>query len=189
MTKFFASKNRNFWAWMVLGIAVLAASVLLSYFSPIGSWRMIVFGEDIQGIDDPISWYLYNGFIFFDTNYPQSVMHPGLTLTFLIQIGTLVFYWVASAFGVSASYEMFVSKNLVTLAFFAKILITIMYIVSFVLLFFVALRLLEKRRYALIAVVGYATTFNVLFYHNIVNVDPIAVSYTLLVTFKSVYIL
>jgi len=107
-------------------------------------------------------------------------LHPGLTLTFLIQIGTLCYYWAVSAFGVSVSYEAFVTKNLTILAFFAKVLVTLMYFVSFVLLFLVSLKLLEKRRYALIAVVGYATTFNVLLFHNLVNVDPFVVSYTLL---------
>ncbi|MCG2680068.1 MAG: hypothetical protein L6455_08895 [Kiritimatiellae bacterium] len=68
MAGFFKSKNISFGKWMiVLGVAVLVQSVLLSYFSPIGSWRVIVFGVDMIGNDDPIAWYLCNGFVFFDT--------------------------------------------------------------------------------------------------------------------------
>ncbi|MBN3039573.1 MAG: hypothetical protein JW867_00425, partial [Candidatus Omnitrophica bacterium] len=152
----------------------------MSYLSVIGDWRMTIFGNDIQGVGDPASHYLANGINFFDYAHVPYSLHPGLNLTFLIQIIAKIYYWLSTNFGMPVSYGAFVGKNLVTLFFLSRVMVSAVYLVSFYLLFLFSSIFLKSRAHALIAVFAYATTLNVIFYHNVVNVESIMLSFVIL---------
>ncbi|MBU1256015.1 hypothetical protein KKH35_04035 [Patescibacteria group bacterium] len=122
--------------------------------------------------------YLGAGLTFFDVRYVWAG-HPGIPLMFLIYSISKMFYWLGLLFGASVPFEIFTAKNIFWVIFITKSAITFVYILSFCILYRIALIFLTETA-SKIAVLSYATSVIILYYMNKISPEPLLVLFALL---------
>jgi len=148
----------------------------LSYFAPDGYWINHVFGIKI-GVDvDPGGPYFISSINFLEHKFILNGGHPGIPLQYWSH-GVLFFYNLFCNHAKdSQDFTFFVLKHIATSLFLVKLSITVLHAISFFLLFFFARKLVGNDRVAFLAVLGYATSYLVLYYLSKISVEPQMVS-------------
>ncbi len=159
-------------------IALAAAAFLyggvFSALAPCGSWDNLLFGAPMWNEADPGGYYMASAHELYAFHgrliYPG---HPGLPLQVLLNALQAGYYFLAAPRGFG--FTSFVAKNIARVFFLSKMMITGLHVLTFVLLYPFALRLLGRARAALLAVLGYATSLPVVYYLSRVSVEPLMI--------------
>jgi hypothetical protein len=161
-------------ALLALAAAAFLYGGFFSALAPCGSWDNVLFGAPMWNEADPGGYYLASAHELYAFHgrllYPG---HPGLPLQILLRALQSVFYALAAPRGLG--FTAFIAKNIAQVFFLSKMLITGLHVMTFLLLYPFALRLLARPRAALLAVLGYATSLPVVYYLSRVSVEPLMI--------------
>ncbi len=170
-------------AYIVYTLIALAAAAFLfggvfSFLAPCGNWNNLLFGARMWEEVDPGGYYLSSAHELYRSHgHPLYPGHPGLTLQILLNALQAAYYGFAAPSGFG--FTTFIAKNIARAFFLSKMLITGLHVLSFVLLYLFALRLLRRERAALLSVLGYATSLPVVYYLSRISVEPLMVVFFL----------
>ena len=162
---------------MLMTVSYLAVSFVVTRGSVIGGWDNHVLGVPHAAVWDPGGMYLGNGLLLFDEPNQPYVGHPGLTLTLLCHVTAKTLHWMSAS---PLTFDAFAARNIHWLFFACMVVITGSFLVAFLVLERVALRVLGNQRLAFVSVVAFATTYPVLYYLNRISPEPLLVTFTLL---------
>ena len=166
-------------ALTALAAAAFIFGGLFSALAPCGSWDNRLFGVPMWSEADTGAYcvasahelYSFHGRLL----YPG---HPGLPLQVLLHALQVGYYALAGARG-GLGFTSFIAKNIAEVFFLSKMLATGLHVLTFVLLYPFALRLLRRERAALLAVLGYATSLPVVYFLSRISVEPTMVLFFL----------
>ncbi len=161
--------------WFLLAVAFLLFSGVYSQRAPCGYWMNTIFGHDAWLENDPGAYYLASAHELEWRQTPLYVGHPGATLTpLLLGVQSMLYALEAPA---GTSFTRFTAQNLPQVFLLSKLLMTILHLVSFAALYALSKELLRDTRAAAFAVLGYATSFPVLYFLSRISVEPLMVTF------------
>lgn len=161
--------------WLALAVAAFGFSAFYSNLAPCGNWSNRIFGQPAWSEDDPGAFYVASAHELGWGTTPLFVGHPGATLTPLLWGVQRLLYVEDAPDGIS--FGRFTAQNLATVFFASKLLMTGLYGISLVALYWLALLLLGSRRGASFAVLGYATSLPVLYSLSRISVEPLMITF------------
>ncbi len=171
-------------SWIGLAVVMLTASALLCQDALWGHWRSYVWNVRYAFNWDPGAAYLGTGLTLFDNRYATDGTfwpgHPGLPLMLLVHLlakGMYLPYWLTHD---RSTFADFAALRLTDIIIGARLMMTVLHLLSFAALYRVAMRVLENSATSFLAVLIYATTYSTLFYFNEISVEPLVVLFALL---------
>lgn len=171
---------RGRWFWPILSGLFLLGAYACASQAPCGAWRNQVLGVPFWDSCDPGGAYFGSAaHLFGPSRIPAFVGHPGLTLHWLLWAVIQISYRVHLLSGGSGEFPDFAARNIYQLYTACAVAIAGVHILSFVVLERLALRLFSDLTTARLAVLGYATSFPVLYYLVRISVEPFVVLFFL----------
>lgn len=165
------------WFWIGISATLLATSYAASSSALTGGWEIHVLGVEHGSIWDPGGPYFGGGILLFREPFAPFVGHPGLTLMLLCHLVAKAVYLPFSS---EMAFDSFVARYLYWVVMAAMLSITGVVIAVLAVLERIALRVLQQRRLAMLAVATYGSTYPVLYYLNKISPEPLLVLFTLL---------
>lgn len=163
--------------WLLLAVVCLTFSGVFSSGAPCGRWKNEVFGVPLWMENDPSGSYIASAHeLYLSDEGPLFPGHPGTTLQLLL-LGVQRTY-DAVANDQALTFTEFTARNIAQVTVLSKLLATVLHLVSFYLVFRFARALLggaSRKNGAVLATLGYATCFPVLYYLSRVSVEPLMV--------------
>jgi len=161
--------------WLLLAVGYLTFSGVYSYLAPCGAWFNEIFGQPAWAENDPGGYYVASAHELAWGEAPLFVGHPGATLVPLLLGVQSMLYAIEAPAG--TSFTRFTAQNLPQVFLLSKLLMTILHLVSFAALYALSKELLRDARAAAFAVLGYATSFAVLYFLSRISVEPLMVTF------------
>jgi hypothetical protein len=161
--------------WLLLAVGYLVFSGVYSQRAPCGDWLNKIFGQTAWTENDPGTYYVASAHQLRLGEAPLFIGHPGATLTPLLLGVQSLLYLLEAPEG--TSFTSFTAQNLPQVFLVSKLLMTVLHLVSFAALYALSKELLRDTRAASFAVLGYATSFPVLYFLSRISVEPLMVTF------------
>lgn len=161
--------------WLALAVAYLLFSGFYSLRAPCGHWVNAILGHDAWLENDPGAYYVASAHELTPGRAPLYDGHPGAALTPLLRGVQSLLYALAAP--EDTSFTRFTAQHLPLVFLVSKLLMTVLHLVSFVAVYALSKALLRDARAAAFAVVGYATSFPVLYFISRISVEPLMVTF------------
>lgn len=177
--------RRGLW---VVDIIFLTICVMFTVLAPGGQWKNQVMGVQLTAWNgDPGGAYVVGALYTLRGGRHEFVGHPGMPMELAIGAVAQVIYWIYRIGGGGENFFPFWARHFRELFIVGSLVISLFHVISFHALFAFAKRLMGDGRLALLAVVAYASSFQVMFSSTKVSPEPLAVI-GFLITVTSIWI-
>src|SRR5205814_1660661 len=172
--------RRGLW---VVDIVFLTICVMFAVLAPGGQWKNQVMGVQLTAWNgDPGGAYVVGALYSFSARRHEFVGHPGMPMQLAIGAVAEVIHWIYRIGGGGENLYAFWARHFRELFILASVVIGLFHVMSFHALFAFTNRLMGDAQVALLAVVAYASAFQVMFSSTRVSPEPLVVLTFLLTT-------
>jgi hypothetical protein len=178
------SARRGLW---VVDIVFLTICGVFAVLAPGGQWKNHVAGVQLTAWNgDPGGAYVVASLYSVRGGRHEFVGHPGMPMQLGIGAAAQAIHWIYRIGGGGENFYAFWARHFRELFIVGSVVISLFHVTSFHALFAFVRRLMGDARLALLAVVAYASAFQVMFSSTRVSPEPLLVT-TFLLTILGVW--